>query len=55
MSKKIWCFLGVHEMEVIDRGPFRTIGPCGGTKARGSYFILQCKCCGKVRRTVLCG
>ena len=55
MSKKIWCFLGVHEMTTIDSGPFRTIGFCGETRSRGSYYILQCKCCGKVKRMVLCG
>lgn len=53
MSGKIWCLIGVHEYESIDEGPFKKY--YGGVAfANGRYFILRCKCCGTVKRKVMC-
>ena len=53
MSKKWWCLFGVHEYKVIADGPFER--SWNGFQAdRGSYFILNCQCCGKIKRKVVC-
>ena len=50
MSKKTWCFFGVHEYKIVDQGPYEKWW--GNTLTK--YYILQCQCCGKIRRKVLC-
>lgn len=54
MNKKIWCFLGVHDMEVIKQGPYERENSRGKIMATGCYYVLKCKTCGTVKRKVLC-
>lgn len=50
---KWWCLFGVHEYKIIDDGVFvRTYD--FGVENRGSYYILSCSCCGKIKRKVVC-
>lgn len=49
---KIWCLLGVHEYETIQKGPF-VRKTDGRVCKRGNYYILRCKVCGNVKRRVL--
>lgn len=51
--KKIACFFGVHEMKIIQQGEYERTAD-GIFLASGHYFILQCQCCGTVKRKVLC-
>lgn len=53
MSKKWWCLIGIHEYKVIDSGPFERRWN-GFASDNGSYYILNCQCCGKIKRKVVC-
>jgi hypothetical protein len=53
MSKKWWCLFGIHEYAVIQSGPFKKSWG-SEVMANGSYFILNCQCCGKIKRKVVC-
>lgn len=52
MNKKGWCFLGVHEYEIIEKGPYEGFHECRYYSV-GSYFHLRCKVCGKIIRAVV--
>lgn len=52
---KVFCFFGVHNFEIIKSGP-----QIDGYKSRynskvtyGTYYVLQCKCCGVVKKKIL--
>jgi hypothetical protein len=44
---KLWCFLGVHELQVIEQGPYEFTSP--DRTLTGKYYIFQCDCCGKIK------
>lgn len=49
MSRKLWCFFGVHQYEVLRQGPLTYVNYSGQpTGATGRYYDLRCKCCGKI-------
>lgn len=51
---KWWCFFGVHELETVDQGPYKVYEWSGRLSATGNYYILRCRCCGAMKRKVLC-
>lgn len=53
MNRKWWCLFGIHEYKVIDDGPFERSYEYR-VVASGSYYILNCQCCGKIKRKVVC-
>lgn len=53
MNRKFWCLFGVHEYKVIADGPYEKTR-CGRVERTGSYYILNCSVCGKIKRKVVC-
>lgn len=49
MSKKWWCFFGVHEYKVIDSGPLRVIDDNDRTVSLGRWYDMRCECCGNLK------
>ena len=52
---KVFCFFGVHNFEIIKHSPQIDSYKSGyGMKyIYGTYDILQCKCCGVIKKKIL--
>lgn len=48
----IWCFFGVHDYKIINSGPFDFMNK-GRVVAVSTYYDLQCKRCGKIKRSIM--
>lgn len=45
MNIKWWCLFGVHEYDII-----KNVTLTDYSGARGSRWILKCKCCGRMKK-----
>lgn len=53
LSSKLWCFFGVHEWKVLDKGPYTLTYDRGRSVKHGSWYDLQCQVCGQVKHRKL--
>jgi hypothetical protein len=52
VSRKLWCFLGVHEWAVLKEATWELYKE-GVVVATGPLYHMQCQCCGRITQSKL--
>lgn len=46
---KLWCFFGVHDLKIINQGPYVLTYSDSSDRREGHWFHLRCERCGKLK------